>query len=51
MVVGMKKDEIILWHSAFDYRMLFDDIAGQRHSDQDTIKQKCNKPLFILNAG
>ena len=29
--------------SVFDYRMLFDDNAGQRHSDQDTIKQKCNK--------
>ena len=25
--------------SVFDYRMLFD----ERHSDQDTIKQKCNK--------
>ena len=33
----------------FDYKMLFDEIAGQRHSDQDTIKQKCNKFCGNIN--
>ena len=37
--------------SAFDYRMLFDEIAGQRHSYQDTISKSATNSVETLPTG
>ena len=37
--------------SVFDYRMLFDEIAGQRHSDQDTISKSATNSVETLPTG
>ena len=37
--------------SVFDYRMLFDEIAGQRHSYQDTISKSATNSVETSPTG
>ena len=35
----------------FDYKMLFDEIAGQRHSDQDTMSKSVTNSVETTPSG
>ena len=37
--------------SVYDYRMLFDEIAGQRHTNQDTISKSATNSVEISTTG